>query len=103
MAAACMQVETLIEVFALGMERAGRGNRYGLLLCLEVVKWVHYRGVSCFHQSVFFLNDPSSMIRSSLKLLMWGDQGCSSLFLRQPQPEDLDLMESQKGVRVRGC
>ena len=33
-----MQVETLVELWAIGRERVGDGNRFGPLLALEALK-----------------------------------------------------------------
>ena len=89
MPAACLppsQVETLIELYAIRLERLGEANRFTPLLLLEITK-------------------------SALKLRMWREQcsaaaghggggGAGRMFLRQPSPEDVDHLESQQGAQV---
>ncbi|GAX73491.1 hypothetical protein CEUSTIGMA_g943.t1 [Chlamydomonas eustigma] len=70
------QVETVIELQAIRLEKSGYANsRYGPLLVLELFK-------------------------SILKLLVWSHLPSNGrLFLRQPTPEDLDQIESEQGVQ----
>ncbi len=80
--AACLQVEILVELRAIHMERAGKMSRYGPLLILEGCKWVRMHLVGIRTAPTRWSLVPTC--RALLKMQAWRHQYAGHLFLRNP-------------------